>query len=148
VLAWPDTLFHNYEALLKLLGIQTTQVELPFLVEAHTQSKSDPPEPAVWDQTSATSFSVAMAPELAKWHRMCEWARKINRFFGCGLFKRRADGAGESLSIYRSNKLNPLNFVSLDRLRRVFGVSDRFWLDVVVCFQALQHRHVFFCIVL
>lgn len=116
VLAWPDDYFHNYNALVKDLGIKTFQHPLRFLITSSEDQKDDSiklsfahdaPEPLPnWAQN-----------DLKKWKRMADFVKRVNAFFQPCDFK----------SFYRMSFFNPLNLISLKTLTKIFGLSNKFW---------------------
>jgi hypothetical protein len=112
VLAWPEAYFRNYSALIRELGIATTEVDLPFYVQGLDGSvfRHDQPVPEVY------------LPDRAAWARAVGVVRRVNRFF---------TGAGE-VSLYDMAWLNPFNIIPIKWLARLCGVSSGFWRDVVI----------------
>jgi predicted NAD/FAD-binding protein len=114
VLAWPPALFRNYRRLLDALEVATEPVELRLFIrsgdEAHVPG-------------GAEALTLRLADDFERWRRMIAWARKVNGVF---------HGRPRVESLYHFSPLNPLNLVSLRWLARRFGISDRFWTDIVV----------------
>lgn len=126
VLAWPRRLFHNYRALLSAIGVPSTRVSLPFMVETETKAYGKETN-GVWDQMSrSSSLQMQFRDQMRRWSRMCDWAAYINDLFNCAL------DDGTQISMYRSNIFNFLNYITLKQLSRWFGVSERFWSEVVI----------------
>lgn len=117
VLAWPAAYFNNYRLLLAELKQDTTSVDLPFFVQQETDG-------AVIAHNKTTPRVQELGPEFTRWRRMVRFVRAVNNFLTG------TDPAQPSL--YAMSYLNPLNLLPLRFLSRCFGVSDDFWLNVVV----------------
>lgn len=111
VLAWPDALFHNYEALLAALDIPVEAAPLlRFFIK---------------DGTSIFAHGLSTAgfeADLGRWDRLVAFVRSINARFG----------SGGAPSLYEYSPFNPLNLFPLRRLAGIFGISPRFWERVFV----------------
>lgn len=120
VLAWPEKFFHNYNALVAELGVETEEHDIRFFV-AERQA----------DQSTQCVFAhgrpdwapdAAMRADLAAWDRVVAFVTRVNAVFQpCS-----------TASVFRMGFLNPLNLLPLRLLCRLFGLSDRFWQLVFV----------------
>jgi len=121
VLAWPRELFRNYRCLIDELGVETEPIDVRYTIvrdgEAFVQGR---------DSVLGKRF----AHDLVRWRRLANFVAQVNRLFA------RTDEA----SLYHAPLANPLNFVSLRRLSRVFGVSSEFWETIVVAFYTAAVR--------
>ncbi len=111
VLAWPDALFHNYEALLAELEIAVENAPLlRFFIKDG--------ESIYAHGLSTTGFEA----DLRRWQKLVAFVRRVNdRFAG-----------GGAPSLYEYSPYNPLILFPLRRLATIFGVSARFWERVFV----------------
>jgi len=110
VLAWPEKYFHNYNRLLQELGIETTEVQLPFFIQSEKELFAHGMDPS--GQTKL---------DMPKWVKMIEFIRKVNHFF-----------AGKSHSVYNMSFVNPMNVIPLKWLAQFYGISNDFWDNVIV----------------
>ncbi len=111
VLAWPDALFHNYEALLAELGIAVEDAPLlRFFIKDG--------ESIFAHGLSRKGFEA----DLRRWQKLVAFVRKINDRFA----------SGGAPSLYEYSPLNPLILFPLRRLATLFGISARFWERVFV----------------
>jgi predicted NAD/FAD-binding protein len=109
VVAWPERYFHNYGALLAELGIETEPAPpIRFFVRDGHDVFAHGGDPG------------RFARDLERWERLVDRIRRVNRLHGGGT------------SLYDVSPLNPLAYVSLRRLVRLSGISDRFWEVVFV----------------
>jgi predicted NAD/FAD-binding protein len=114
VLAWPDALFHNYEALLAELDIAVeTAPPIRFFIRDGE---------SIYAHGLSTKGSERFAADLRRWERLVAFVRKVN-----GTFAR-----GTSPSLYEYSPFNPLILFPLRRLATLFGISARFWERVFV----------------
>lgn len=122
VLAWPHELFRLYTALLQRLGIQTENVELPFLVQV---SPSDGDAPFFSVNHASTEKSSCVHPmfkeDMDRWKSMLSMIVKVTSFF-----------AGSEDTLYKFSFLNPFNLIPLRTLCRLRGISDSFWIRVII----------------
>ena len=109
VVAWPRMYYHNYELLLKELDVGITTVPISYFVQTPDGH---------FCQDGQTSISRRFAKEFRRWKRLVAFVAKINDFF---LGKRSHD------SLYHFSYFNPLNFIPLYWLARLFGISSAFW---------------------
>ena len=113
VLAWPSY-FRNYAALLRQLGLETAQVELPFYLrradgESFVHGRSE-------------ALSVRYAADMRRWARLVALVRRVNRFFA----------RSDTPSLYHFSLLNPMNVLPLRLLCWLCGISAGFWREVIV----------------
>ena len=113
VLAWPESLFRNYNRLLAELGVVSEPIELRFFIRSGGRT---------W-VSGEGELGDFYAEDLRRWREMMAFVARINRVF---------EGRGRRPSLYRMAPLNPMNLVSLWTLARVFGVRRGFWDEVVV----------------
>ena len=138
VLAWPQKYFHNYNALLSVLGIATQQVCLPFAIRL----SGDAGFTYLQDDTaSATRF----ATDLKAWKDVVRFIGAASFLFSscskvvavlsrccCACLCLRRGRLAPSLatdapSVYTFHALSPLNVISLRRLCLLFGMRKSFW---------------------
>ena len=115
VLAWPRELFRNYRCLIDELGVETEPIDVRYTIARDGDS---------FVQGRDSVLGQRYAGDLARWRRLANFVARVNRVFA------RTDEA----SLYHAPLANPLNFVSLRRLSRMFGVSRDFWETIVVSF--------------
>lgn len=133
VLAWPAQLFHNYNALIKELGVQVTSHVLRWFITRRLEGRDQNDVECVYahQPTTAKAKMAMQEPwllkDLAAWGRCMAFIKRVNLFF-CP-----KDGVD---SLYRSSLLNPLNMISLRTLTIFFGVSRRFWDEVFTAIHA------------
>eukprot|EP00466_Bigelowiella_natans_P001081 jgi/Bigna1/75094/fgenesh1_pg.32_\ len=107
------------------LGV-AEKVRLPFLVETYDSNSGE--KYVAWDQASPLSSPLVFKKDSENWERLVDWVRGVNSFFGCAI-----ESEDQGLcSMYRSNLLNPLNYISLLTLCRWFSISQDFWEEVIV----------------
>jgi predicted NAD/FAD-binding protein len=113
VLAWPQGLFRNYARLLETLGVASETVELRFFIRSGA------------DTYVAGEGSLARrhAADLLRWRRLGRLVARFNHVFA---------GFPRAPSLYRIAPFNPMNYVSLWALARLFGISREFWDELVV----------------
>jgi predicted NAD/FAD-binding protein len=114
VVAWPRMYYHNYELLLRELGVGITTLPISYFVQTPDGS---------FCQDGQTSIARRFAPEFRRWKRLVAFVTKINDFF---LGKKTHD------SLYHFSYFNPLNFIPLYWLARLFGISSAFWDTIFV----------------
>jgi predicted NAD/FAD-binding protein len=115
VLAWPQSLFKHYEALLTKLEVDKQSVRLPFLVQ-------NPKDEISLNQCNDVGSIVeeSYQKDMKRWNFMISIIRFVTRLF-----------AGSSGSLYAFSFLNPCNLVPLRLFSKLF-VSHEFWRDIVV----------------
>lgn len=111
VLAWPDALFHNYEALLAALDIAIEDAPLLRFFIKDGES--------IYAHGLSTKGFEA---DLGRWDKLVAFVRGVNGRFS----------SGGAPSLYEYSPLNPLNLFPLRRLATIFGISARFWERVFV----------------
>ena len=130
VLAWPRAFFNNYNMLMDELQIETVDHDLRFCVGVKPTKRSPPELVYVHGRESHKLHNLRkgklawLATDLARWNRVVRFVRFVN-----GVFSPMVGGAK---SLYRVNKLNPLNLIPLTWVTKLFGVSDKFWNEVFV----------------
>ena len=111
VLAWPDALFHNYEALLAELGVAVEMAPtLRFFIKDGA---------SIFAQGLATQGFEA---DLRRWDKLVAFVRRVNGSLA----------SDKTPSLYEYSPLNPLLVFPLRRLAKLFGISTRFWERVFV----------------
>jgi predicted NAD/FAD-binding protein len=120
VLAWPDQFFHNYNCLVKTLGMEWHHHDLKFFVAE--KSGDGEATPIFVHGKSDFSGPEWLAADLKKWASLVGFVRSVNAFFQ----------PADKPSVYRNNLLNPLNLIPLRFLCRLFSVSHLFWERVFV----------------
>ena len=113
VLAWP-VFFRNYIQLLAELNIETTTVRLPFFIH-HRRQKS------IFAHGRTASHTQEYTKDLRRWKRMVQLVRYVADYF-----------SGTEASLYHLSLLNPFNVIPMRLLSLLFGVSNRFWNEIVV----------------
>jgi predicted NAD/FAD-binding protein len=117
VLAWPEQLFANYNALVGALGVETDRVRLRYFVRTDRGELAHGRE---------SPLHRRYARDFERWTRLVDRIRQINRRF--------ADS--DDLSLYHASPTNPMNYARARTLARLAGVSAEFWRDVFVPVQA------------
>jgi predicted NAD/FAD-binding protein len=113
VLAWP-VIFRNYIHLLKELNLATTTVKLPFFI--HNKEEN-----SFFAHGKQHIHTQQYNNDLKRWNRMVNTVRYVADFFN-----------GKEASLYHFTILNPFNYISMRFLSLLFGVSNRFWNNIVV----------------
>jgi len=114
VVAWPQMYYHNYELLLKELGVGITTLPISYFVQTPDGH---------FCQDGQTAIQARFAHEFRRWEKLVAFVAKVNGFF---LPKKRHD------SLYHFSYFNPLNFIPLYWLARAFGISSDFWNTIFV----------------
>ncbi|CAF1451866.1 unnamed protein product [Rotaria magnacalcarata] len=113
VLAWPEV-FRNYIHLLNALSIETTTVELPFFI--HNRDEN-----TFFAHAKQDVHTQQYNTDLQRWKRMIDIVRYVSEFFH-----------DRETSLYHFSLLNPFNYISMRLLSLLFGISTRFWNNIVV----------------
>ncbi len=114
VVAWPQMYYHNYELLLQQLGVGIETLPISYFVQT--------PE-GHFCQDGQTALQQRFAPEFRRWKRLVAFVSKVNDFF---LPRNKHD------SLYHFSYFNPLNFIPLYWMARLFGISRDFWDTIFV----------------
>ncbi len=114
VVAWPQMYYHNYELLLKELGVGIDTLPIAYFVQTPGGH---------FCQDAISPLHRRFAVEFRRWKRLVAFVTKVNGFF---LRKGRHD------SLYHFSYFNPLNLVPLYWLARLFGISRDFWETIFV----------------
>jgi len=114
VVAWPQMYYHNYELLLRELGVGITTLPISYFVQTPDGH---------FCQDGRTSVAQRFAREFGRWKRLVALVTKINDFF---LSKKTHE------SLYHFSYFNPLNLIPLYWLARLFGISSAFWDTIFV----------------
>ena len=114
VVAWPQMYYHNYEQLLRELGVGITTLPISYFVQTPDGQ---------FCQDGRTSIAKRFAPQFRRWKRLTAIVSKINDFF---LPKKTHE------SLYHFSYFNPLNLIPLYWLARLFGISKAFWDTIFV----------------
>jgi len=114
VVAWPQMYYHNYELLLRELGVGITTLPISYFVQTPDGH---------FCQDGRTSVAQRFAREFRRWKRLVAFVTKINDFF---LSKKTHE------SLYHFSYFNPLNLIPLYWLARLFGISSAFWNTIFV----------------
>lgn len=114
VVAWPKMYYHNYELLLRELGVGMTTLPISYFVQT--------PD-GYFCQDAQSSIARRFAPEFRRWKKLVAFVTRINDFF---LGKKTHD------SLYHFSYFNPLNLIPLYWLARLFGISRAFWDTIFV----------------
>jgi len=112
VFAWPDELFHNYNALIEELQVETEFHDMKFYVTEK-------------DEVAGTKLVFAhgkqnpswVKEDLERWDELCRYIKSVNEWFSPSAYP----------SLYSMSWVNPLNLIPLKRLCQWWGVSQRFW---------------------
>jgi predicted NAD/FAD-binding protein len=113
VLAWP-VIFRNYIHLLNRLNIEITTVQLPFFI--HNQVEN-----CIFAHGKQDCHTKQYNKELKRWNQMVNTIRYVTEFL-----------SGQEASLYHFSLLNPFNYISMRLLSVLFGISTRFWNNLVV----------------
>ena len=114
VVAWPQMYYHNYEQLLRELGVGITTLPISYFVQTPDGH---------FCQDGQTAIARRFSKEFRRWKRLVAWVTKINDFF---LGKKTHE------SLYHFSYFNPLNLIPLYWLARLFGISSAFWDTIFV----------------
>lgn len=114
VVAWPQMYYHNYELLLHELGVGIEKLPISYFVQT--------PE-GHFCQDGQTELQQRFAAEFRRWKKLVAFVTKVNDFF---LPKNKHD------SMYHFSYFNPLNFIPLYWMARLFGISSEFWDTIFV----------------
>ncbi len=114
VVAWPQMYYHNYELLLKELGVGITTLPISYFVQTPDGH---------YCQDGQTGMAKRFAPDFRRWKRLVRFVDAINSVF----MPRKAHD-----SLYHFSYFNPLNLIPLYWLARLFGVSKAFWEEIFV----------------
>jgi predicted NAD/FAD-binding protein len=114
VVAWPQMYYHNYEQLLRELGVGITTLPIQYFVQTPDGH---------FCQDGQTAIARRFSREFRRWKRLVAFVAKINDFF---LSKHEHD------SLYHFSYFNPLNLIPLYWLARLFGISSAFWDTIFV----------------
>ncbi len=114
VVAWPQMYYHNYELLLRELGVGITTLPIQYFVQTPDGH---------FCQDGQTAIQRRFSSEFRRWKRLVSFIAKINGFF---LSKHEHD------SLYHFSYFNPLNLIPLYWLARLFGISSAFWDTIFV----------------
>ncbi len=114
VVAWPQMYYHNYEQLLRELGVGITTLPISYFVQT--------PE-GHFCQDGRTSIASRFSREFRRWKRLVAFVAKVNQLF----LPRKTHE-----SLYHFSYFNPLNLIPLYYLARLFGVSKAFWDTIFV----------------
>ncbi|CAF2712326.1 unnamed protein product [Rotaria sp. Silwood2] len=113
VLAWPE-IFRNYIHLLNELNIKTTTVKLPFFIDNKEEN-------TIFAHGKQHGNTQQYNNDLKRWTRMVNTVKYVSNFFN-----------GREISLYHFSLLNPFNYISIKMLSLLFGISNRFWNNIVV----------------
>lgn len=108
VVAWPGGLYHNYEALLRELGVGFTEIPISYFVK-HPEG--------VFSQDGQGELDRRFAKALGRWRRLVRFIARVNRIFTPS--ERRL----AHRSLYHFSYLNPMNLIPLVWLMTLFGVG-------------------------
>lgn len=114
VVAWPQIYYHNYELLLKELGVGIDTLPISYFVQTPDGH---------FCQDGATGLYPRFADDFVRWKRLVAFVGRVNSIF---LPKDKHD------SLYHFSYFNPLNLIPLYWLARLFGVSSDFWDTIFV----------------
>ncbi len=114
VVAWPRMYYHNYELLLRELGVGIEKLPISYFVQTPDGH---------FCQDGNTALQQRFAPEFRRWKKLVAFVTKVNDFF---LPKNKRD------SMYHFSYFNPLNFIPLYWMARLFGISSAFWDTIFV----------------
>ena len=114
VVAWPQMYYHNYELLLKELGVGITTLPISYFVQT--------PE-GHFCQDGQTAVQRKFGKEFRRWKKLVAFVSRINSFF--------MPKNGHA-SLYHFSYFNPLNVIPLYWLARAFGISRAFWERIFV----------------
>lgn len=114
VVAWPRMYYHNYELLLRELGVGIEKLPISYFVQTPDGH---------FCQDGNTALQGRFAPEFRRWKKLVAFVTKVNDFF---LPKNKRD------SMYHFSYFNPLNLIPLYWMARLFGISSAFWDTIFV----------------
>jgi predicted NAD/FAD-binding protein len=114
VVAWPRMYYHNYELLLRELGVGIEKLPISYFVQTPDGH---------FCQDGNTELQRRFAPEFRRWKKLVAFVTKVNDFF---LPKNKRD------SMYHFSYFNPLNLIPLYWMARLFGISSAFWDTIFV----------------
>jgi len=114
VVAWPQMYYHNYELLLHELGVGIETLPISYFVQT--------PE-GHFCQDGQTAIQRRFATEFQRWKKLVAFVTKVNDFF---LPRNKRD------SMYHFSYFNPLNFIPLYWMARLYGISSDFWDTIFV----------------
>ncbi len=114
VVAWPQMYYHNYELLLRELGVGITTLPISYFVQTPDGH---------FCQDGQTSIARRFSREFRRWKRLVAFVSRINDFF----LPRKTHE-----SLYHFSYFNPLNLIPLYWLARLFGISKAFWDTIFV----------------
>jgi len=114
VVAWPQMYYHNYELLLRELGVGITTLPISYFIQTPDGH---------FCQDGQTGMAKRFAPDFRRWRRLVRFVSAINRVFV-------PNKTHESL--YHFSYFNPLNLIPLYWLARLSGVSRAFWDEIFV----------------
>ena len=114
VVAWPRMYYHNYELLLRELGVGIEKLPISYFVQTPDGH---------FCQDGNTELQRRFAPEFRRWRKLVAFVTKVNDFF---LPKNKRD------SMYHFSYFNPLNLIPLYWMARLFGISSAFWDTIFV----------------
>jgi len=114
VVAWPQMYYHNYELLLRELEVGIETLPISYFVQT-----SD----GHFCQDGKSAIQRRFAVDFRRWRKLVAFATKVNDFF---LPKSKHD------SMYHFSYFNPLNFIPLYWMARLFGISSAFWDTIFV----------------
>lgn len=117
VLAWPTNFYHTYNQLLDLLGVESEVMPIKYFV-THPSG--------TFAQDGAPDPELRLDDQFERWNRLIRFVEKANRLFTPSLRKLKHD------SLYHISYLNPMNFVPLYALARLFGITRTFWERIFV----------------
>ena len=114
VVAWPQMYYHNYEQLLRELGVGITTLPISYFVQTPNGH---------FCQDGRTAIQRRFEREFRRWKKLVAFVTRVNDFF---LPKNKHD------SLYHFSYFNPLNLIPLYWLARAFGISSAFWDTIFV----------------
>jgi len=114
VVAWPQMYYHNYELLLRELGVGITTLPISYFVQTPDGH---------FCQDGQTVVARRFARQFRRWKRLVAFVTRLNDFF---LPKKTHE------SLYHFSYFNPLNLIPLYWLARLFGISRAFWDTIFV----------------
>lgn len=114
VVAWPQMYYHNYELLLRELGVGITTLPISYFIQTPDGH---------FCQDGQTALQRRFARDFRRWKTLVRFVARVN-----GLFMPRR---GHD-SLYHFSYFNPLNLIPLYVLARSFGISRAFWETIFV----------------
>lgn len=114
VVAWPQIYYHNYELLLRELGVGITTLPISYFVQTPQGH---------FCQDGQTALARRFQEDFRRWKSLVAFVQRINDFF---LPK------NPRPSLYHFSYFNPLNLIPLYWLARSFGISSAFWKTIFV----------------